>query len=77
MYNIQIPTVFISEFAPNISAPAEDEEVFAEDYDDHLDDKASSKPRQPLPKFTNEDLNPDKITYMVSAGQNLGKGLRN
>ena len=54
----------------SISAPAEDEEVFAEDYDDHLDDKVSSKPRQPLPKFTNEDLNPDKITYMVSAGQN-------
>ena len=44
--------------------------MFAEDYDDHLEDKASSKSRQPLPKFTNEDLNPDKITYMVSVGQN-------
>ena len=77
MFSTRISPIFVIKFAPNISAPAEDEEVFAEDYDDHLDDKASSKPRQPLPKFTNEDLNPDKITYMVSAGQSLGKCLRN
>ena len=48
----------------SVSAPAEDEEVFAEDYDDRVDDEKSGK-HSSLPKFSNEDLNSDKVAFLV------------
>ncbi len=47
------------------SAPAEDEEVFAEDYDDQQDEKSRDGKQSSLPKFSNEDLNTDKVAFLV------------
>jgi hypothetical protein len=54
----------ISDFF-TFSAPAEDEEVFAEDYDDQQDEKSRDGKQSSLPKFSNEDLNTDKVAFLV------------